>query len=40
VGKLVSRATIIYEMPAFEPGTSFFRCNLHPDMKGTLIVTG
>jgi plastocyanin len=40
VGKLVSRATIIYDVPALEPGTYFFRCDLHPDMRGTLIVTG
>ena len=39
VGKLVSRATIIYDVPALEPGTYFFRCDLHPDMRGTLIVT-
>ena len=40
VGKLVSRATIIYDVPGLEPGTYFFRCDLHPDMKGTVIVTG
>jgi plastocyanin len=40
VGKLVSSATTVYDMPALEPGTYFFRCDLHPEMKGTLIVPG
>jgi plastocyanin len=39
VGKLVTRTTIVYDMPALESGTYFFRCDLHPDMKGTLIVS-
>src|SRR5919197_712476 len=29
-----------YDVPGLEPGTYFFRCDLHPDMKGTVIVTG
>lgn len=40
VGKLVTGTTIVYDVPALEPGTYFFRCDLHPDMKGTLIVRG
>lgn len=40
VGELVTEATIVYEVPALEPGTYFFRCDLHPDMKGTLVVEG
>jgi plastocyanin len=40
VGELVTGTTIVYEVPALEPGTYFFRCDMHPDMKGTLIVRG
>lgn len=28
------------EVPALEPGEYFFVCDLHPNMKGTLVVTG
>jgi plastocyanin len=27
-----------YSVPALQPGTFFFRCDPHPDMKGTFIV--
>jgi len=40
VGELVTGATIVYNVPALEPGMYFFRCDLHRDMKGTLIVRG
>jgi plastocyanin len=40
VGKFVSRATIVYDVPALEPGTYFFRCDLHPNMNGTINVPG
>lgn len=38
VGELVSSTTIVYEVPALEPGTYFFRCDLHPEMNGALVV--
>ena len=27
-----------YEVPALKPGTHFFRCDVHPDMNGTIVV--
>jgi plastocyanin len=27
---------VVYNVPALDAGTYFFRCDLHPDMKGTL----
>jgi plastocyanin len=38
VGELISETTTVYQVPAFEPGTYFFRCDLHPEMNGTLVV--
>jgi len=32
-------ATRIYQVPALEAGTYFFRCDVHPDMKGSLVAT-
>jgi plastocyanin len=28
------------EVPALEPGTYYFRCDVHPDMEGTIVVEG
>jgi plastocyanin len=30
--------TVVYNVPAQPAGSYFFRCDLHPDMKGTLAV--
>lgn len=38
VGELITATSTVYQVPALEPGTYFFRCDLHPDMNGTLIV--
>lgn len=40
VGEFVNDATVVYDVPALEPGEYFFRCDLHTDMVGTLIVEG
>jgi plastocyanin len=28
-----------YQLPAIAPGTYFFRCDVHPDMRGKLVAT-
>jgi plastocyanin len=30
-------ASVVYDVRALEPGTYFFRCDVHPDMSGQLI---
>jgi nitrite reductase (NO-forming) len=38
-GKTVSGpAKVVYEVPALDPGTYFFRCDVHPAMTGTFVV--
>jgi plastocyanin len=31
-------ATVDTVVPALEPGTYFFKCDVHPDMNGTIVV--
>jgi plastocyanin len=40
IGELITNATVDYAVPALEGGTYFFRCDLHPEMTGTLVVEG
>jgi plastocyanin len=37
VGEYVTAATIDYAVPALEPGSYHFRCDLHPEMNGTVV---
>ena len=32
------RTVVVYEVPALRSGTYFFRCDVHPDMSGSLTV--
>jgi plastocyanin len=32
--------TITYHVPALQPGSYFFRCDVHPQMRGTLVARG
>ena len=38
VGETITNAAVLYEVPALQPGEYFFRCDLHPEMKGTVVV--
>jgi plastocyanin len=40
VGETITDAAVLYEVPAIEAGEYFFRCDLHPDMAGTLVADG
>jgi plastocyanin len=33
-------ATTTINVPALEPGTYYFVCDIHPDMNGTIVVEG
>ena len=37
VGDVITSSSIVYEVPALEAGSYFFRCDVHPDMNGTLV---
>ena len=35
-GEIFSSATKVYDVPALAAGSYFFRCDVHPDMQGTI----
>jgi plastocyanin len=37
-GELVTGETIEYQVPALEPGSYYFQCDVHPEMNGTVTV--
>jgi plastocyanin len=40
VGETITNAAQVYDVPALDPGEYFFRCDVHPDMTGTVKVAG
>ena len=36
-GEIFSSGTRVYAVPALEAGSYFFRCDVHPDMTGTIV---
>ena len=38
-GSLVGNGTQVYHVQALAPGTYYFQCDVHPDMKGTLVAS-
>lgn len=40
VGDTVNNAAVTYQVPAIEAGTYFFRCDVHPEMKGSVTAGG
>jgi plastocyanin len=38
-GSLAGNGTKVYHVQALAPGTYYFQCDVHPDMKGTLVAS-
>ena len=36
-GDIFSSEKRVYQVPALAPGSYFFRCDVHPDMTGTIV---
>jgi plastocyanin len=39
VGEMVTNGQLVYDIPALKPGTYFFKCDLHPDMTGSIVAS-
>lgn len=37
IGQIITASETLYRMPALKPGTYFFRCDVHPSMKGSVL---
>jgi plastocyanin len=40
VGEIVTYAATLYHVPALEAGQFYFRCDVHPNMWGTVVAGG
>jgi plastocyanin len=40
VGDIITNAATLYKVPALTAGEYFFRCDVHPEMKGSVNVGG
>jgi plastocyanin len=38
-GEIFSGAARVYQVPALAAGSYFFRCDVHPDMTGTIVAS-
>ncbi len=36
-GDIFAGGTRVYSVPALAAGTYYFRCDVHPDMNGTIV---
>jgi plastocyanin len=36
-GEIFAGGSRVYSVPALAPGTYYFRCDVHPDMNGTIV---
>jgi plastocyanin len=39
-GEIITDAAVLYEVPALDVGELFFRCDVHPNMTGTVAIAG
>jgi plastocyanin len=39
VGEMVTNGQLVYDIPALKPGTYFIKCDLHPDMTGSIVAS-
>lgn len=39
-GDTINATWVMYEVPALPAGTWFFRCDVHPDMTGSVVAGG
>ena len=40
IGEVITNAAVTYNVPAIAAGQYFFRCDVHPEMRGAVVVGG